>query len=175
MTRPPSIAWGVRGRRAIGPLVFSGMAIGLANLSQSADLWIKALHVAAVISWMAGLLYLPRLFVYHCGVQVGSEASETFKVMEIKLLEFIMTPAMIVSWVLGLWLAWKVHGFVGGWLWAKLAMVAALTMSHGYLAAAARRFLNDGDRKTALHWRYVNEAPTVLMLAIVALVVVKPF
>lgn len=137
--------------------------------------WIKALHVIAVISWMAGMLYLPRLFVYHAEAATGSDKSETFKVMERRLLRAIINPAMIVSWVLGLWLAWRGFGFSGGWLHAKIAAVVAMSGVHGYLAGAVRRFSEDRNTKPARHWRMVNEVPTVLMIVIVVLVVVKPF
>lgn len=137
--------------------------------------WIKALHVIAVISWMAGMLYLPRLFVYHAEALPGSEKSETFKVMERRLLRAIINPAMIVTWVLGLWLAWSGFGFAGGWLHAKILAVLLLSGVHGYLSAAVRRFADDRNEKPARHWRIVNEIPTVLMVVIVILVVVKPF
>lgn len=137
--------------------------------------WIKAAHVIAVISWMAGMLYLPRLFVYHVAAEKGSVQSETFKTMERRLLRAIINPAMIVTWVLGLWLAWKGFGFSGGWLHAKLAAVVLLSAVHGYLSGAVRRFANDRNEKSARHWRLVNEIPTVLMVVIVILVVVKPF
>ena len=137
--------------------------------------WAKAIHVIAVISWMAGMLYLPRLFVYHADAQKGSVQSETFKVMERRLLRGIINPAMTVTWVFGLWLAWKGFGFMGGWLHAKIAAVLVLSAVHGYLSVAVRRFANDENIKPARHWRIVNEIPTVLMIVIVILVVVKPF
>ena len=137
--------------------------------------WAKAIHVIAIIAWMAGMLYLPRLFVYHVDAPVGSVQSETFKVMERRLLRGIINPAMIVSWAFGLWLAWKGFGFMGGWLHAKIAAVLVLSGVHGYLSAAVRRFANDQNEKSARHWRIVNEVPTVLMIIIVILVVVKPF
>ena len=137
--------------------------------------WIKALHVIAVIAWMAGMLYLPRLFVYHADAEKGSDKSETFKVMERRLLRAIINPAMTAAWVLGLWLAWRGFGFSGGWLHAKLAAVVLLSGLHGYLSAAVRRFAEDRNERPARHWRIVNEVPTVLMIAIVILVVVKPF
>jgi len=137
--------------------------------------WIKALHIIAVISWMAGMFYLPRLFVYHCDAEPGSKQSETFKVMEQKLLRLIINPAMIATWVFGLWLAWKGFGFMGGWLHAKIALVLLLSGAHGYFSASVRRFANDKNTKPAKHWRMVNEIPTVLMMLIVILVVVKPF
>ncbi len=140
-----------------------------------AYLWIKALHIIAVISWMAGLLYLPRLFVYHTDAPIGSPQSETFKVMEQRLVRFIMNPAMMISWVLGLYLAWSVYGFAGGWLHAKILLVVLLTASHVYFSRSARAFARDAERKPARHWRLMNEVPTLLMIAIVILVVVKPF
>ena len=138
-------------------------------------LWIKALHIVAVISWMAGMLYLPRLFVYHADTPEGSAQSETFKTMEARLLRFIINPAMIATWVFGLWLAWKGFGFSGGWLHAKIAAVLALSGLHGYLSRAQRIFAAGKNAKPARHWRLVNEVPTVLMIVIVILVVVKPF
>jgi protoporphyrinogen IX oxidase len=166
-----------RGRRAIIALALTGILAGLLTwlAPVSAALWIKAFHVIAVISWMAGMLYLPRLFVYHCGVAAGSEASETFKVMEQKLLEYIINPAMIVTWVLGLWLAWSVYGFRGGWLHGKIALVLALSAVHGQFSAAVRAFAEDRNTRSAGFWRAMNEVPTVLMIGIVILVIVKPF
>ena len=137
--------------------------------------WAKAIHILAVISWMAGMLYLPRLLVYHADAEKGSVQSETFKVMERRLLRGIINPAMIVTWVFGLWLAWKVFGFHGGWLHAKIGLVLLLSSVHGYLAGAVRKFAEDRNEKPARHWRIVNEIPTLLMIAIVILVVVKPF
>jgi len=138
-------------------------------------IWAKALHIIAVIAWMAGMLYLPRLFVYHADAAPGSEMSETFKVMERRLLRAIINPAMIATWVLGLWLAWRMFGLSGGWLHAKLLAVLLLSGIHGYLSAAVRSFATDANVKPARHWRIVNEIPTVLMIVIVILVVVKPF
>ena len=137
--------------------------------------WLKAFHVIAVIAWMAGMLYLPRLFVYHCAAPAGSVQSETFKVMERRLLSFIINPAMVVAWVLGLWLAFNGNWFTSGWLHAKLACVLALSALHGYFAGAVRAFAEDRNAHSSRHWRIMNEAPTVLMIAIVILVIVKPF
>jgi putative membrane protein len=137
--------------------------------------WMKAIHVIAVIAWMAGMLYLPRLFVYHADAENGSVQSETFKVMERRLLRGIIDPAMTLTWVPGLWLAWKVYGFEGGWLHAKIALVLVLSGMHGYFSVATRKFAEDRNEKPARHWRIVNEIPTLLMIAIVILVVVKPF
>ncbi|KQR79345.1 protoporphyrinogen oxidase HemJ [Rhizobium sp. Leaf341] len=138
-------------------------------------LWIKALHIVAVISWMAGLLYMPRLFIYHTDAEPGSPTSETFKVMEQRLLTVIMRPAMMITWALGLYLAWSVYGFQGGWLHTKILAVILLTGVHLHYADAVRRFSQDGTRRTARYWRLMNEVPTVLMIVIVILVVVKPF
>ena len=138
-------------------------------------LWIKALHVVAVISWMAGMLYLPRLFVYHAAAEPGSETSETFKVMERRLLKAIINPAMVVSWLAGLFLIWKGGWMASGWLHAKLAAVIAMSGVHGYLAGRVRAFAEDRNAKSQKFYRVLNEVPTLLMLVIVALVIVKPF
>lgn len=137
--------------------------------------WVKAFHVIAIIAWMAGLLYLPRLFVYHAETEVGSAQSETFKVMERRLQNFIIAPAMALTWALGLWLAWKGFGFSGGWLHAKIGAVVLLSAIGGYFAKAVRQFAEDRNTRPARHWRMVNEIPTILMIVIVILVVVKPF
>ena len=159
---------------ALAVTVFITAAVVLI-FGDAAYLWVKSVHVIAIISWMAGMLYLPRLFIYHCDAPVGSQQSETFKVMETRLLTLIMKPAMIISWALGLWLAWQ-GGFLGaGWFHAKLAMVILLSGAHGYLSASARRFREDRNEKPPRHWRIVNEIPTVLMIGIVIAVIVKPF
>jgi putative membrane protein len=137
--------------------------------------WIKAFHIVAVIAWMAGMLYLPRLFVYHCAAEAGSPQSETFKVMERRLLRVIMNPAMIVAWILGLWLAWSGGFFAAGWLHAKLLLVVVLSGVHGLFARWVREFAADGNRRSAKFYRVVNELPTVLMVGIVILAVVRPF
>ena len=137
--------------------------------------WVKALHVIAVIAWMAGMLYLPRLFVYHCAAPAGSAQSETFKVMERRLLRAIINPAMIVTWVLGLWLAWDGNWLGSGWLWAKLALVIVMSAAHGLFARYVRDFGADRNRHSQKFYRVVNEIPTVIMVAIVVLAVVKPF
>ncbi len=138
-------------------------------------LWLKAAHVIAIIAWMAGMLYLPRLFVYHSQVAPGSTQSETFKVMERRLLKAIINPAMIAAWALGLWLAWDAGLFRQGWLHAKLALVIALSGLHGHFSAAVRAFAQDRNTRSARYWRVMNEVPTVLMVGIVILVIVKPF
>ena len=138
-------------------------------------LWVKALHVVAVIAWMAGLLYLPRLFVYHCDAEAGSRQAETFKVMEHRLLRVIMNPAMIVVWVTGPWLAWQQGMYRDGWLMAKFALVVVLTGYHHALGAWWKAFADDRNTREARFFRLANELPTVLMIGIVVLVVVKPF
>ena len=137
--------------------------------------WIKALHVIAVIAWMAGMLYLPRLFVYHCEAEIGSKQSETFKVMERRLLRVIINPAMIVTWLAGLYLAWAGGWFSSGWLHAKLFLVLVLSAVHGMFAAAVKRFASDSNRRSQKFYRIINEVPTILMIGIVILVIVKPF
>ena len=137
--------------------------------------WVKAVHIIAIISWMAGMLYLPRLFIYHCDAPKGSPQSETFKVMEQRLLRIIINPAMVLSWVLGLWLAWKAQFFASGWFHAKLMLALCLSGANGYFSAAVRAFDEDRNDKTPRFWRFLNEAPTLLMIGIVILVVVKPF
>jgi putative membrane protein len=140
--------------------------------------WIKAAHLIAVIAWMAGMLYLPRLFVYHCAAVAGSAQSETFKVMERRLLKAILTPAMVATWVLGLTLAFT-PGIVSwssdGWMHVKLVLVLAMSGVHGLLARSTREFAEDRNRRSARFYRIVNEVPAVLMVGIVVLVIVKPF
>ena len=138
-------------------------------------LWAKALHVIAIIAWMAGMLYLPRLFVYHCDAPKGSAQSETFKVMERRLLRVIINPAMIAAWVLGLYLAWSGGFLMAPWFHGKLALVLAMSGVHGYFAGAVRKFAEDRNTVSARTWRLLNEVPTVLMIGIVLVVVVKPF
>jgi putative membrane protein len=138
-------------------------------------LWIKALHLIAVMSWMAALLYMPRLFIYHTDAAPGSEQSETFKMMEQRLLKVIMNPAMMITWVLGLYLAWSVYGFQGGWLHVKLLLVVLLTGVHMMFSRAVRAFARDENTRSARYWRLMNEAPTLLMILIVIMAVVKPF
>jgi putative membrane protein len=137
-------------------------------------LWIKAAHVIAVISWMAGLLYLPRLFVYHSQVGPGAQ-SELFKKMEGRLLRYIMAPAMIVAWIAGLWLIVDGGWQKSGWLHAKLALVGVLTGVHFYYRALAGVFARDANAHSTRFFRILNEVPTALMVGIVILVVVKPF
>jgi putative membrane protein len=163
-------------RAGIALVVTAAAFAAIAGLAGSAAYeWLKALHVIAVISWMAGMLYLPRLFIYHCDAEKGSKQSETFKVMEQRLLKVIINPAMIASWVLGLWLAWQADFWQSGWFHAKLLAVLALSAAHGYFSAAVRAFAEDRNTRPASHWRLMNEVPTLLMIAIVILVIVKPF
>jgi len=139
--------------------------------------YIKAFHIIAVIAWMAGLLYLPRLFVYHASSKIGSEQSETFKVMEWRLLRFITTPAMLATWVFGLILAFSplVNWSQDGWLHAKLVLVVILTGFSGLLAKWTKDFAADRNTRSPRFYRIANEVPTVLMIIIVILVVVRPF
>ena len=137
--------------------------------------WIKALHIIAVISWMAGMLYLPRLMVYHSVSEVGSEQSETFKVMERRLLRAIMNPAMIVTWLAGLWLMWTISAWQDGWFHAKLLLVILMSAMHGFNAVWVKEFARDERKRPQRFFRIVNEVPTVLMIGIVILVIVKPF
>jgi putative membrane protein len=138
-------------------------------------LWLKAVHVIAVIAWMAGMLYLPRLFVYHCDAEPGSRQSETFKVMERRLLRIIINPAMLASWVLGLWLAWDRGLWAVGWFQAKLVLVLAMSALHGFFSRWVRDFAADRNARPARFYRLINEVPTILMIAIVVLAIVKPF
>jgi putative membrane protein len=137
--------------------------------------WLKAFHLIAAIAWMAGMLYLPRLFVYHCDAEIGSRQSETFKVMERRLLRAIINPAMIATWVLGLWLAHESGLFKAGWLHAKFALVIAMSAIHGFNVRWVRAFSEDRNVHSQKFYRIVNEVPAVLMIGIVILVVVKPF
>ncbi len=138
-------------------------------------LWIKALHIIAVISWMAGMFYLPRLFVYHVDAPPGSAQSETFKTMERRLLKLIINPAMIVTWLTGPWLAYTDGFFSAPWLHAKLAAVLAMSALHGYFVRLVKTFAADRNVRPARFYRILNEVPPLLMAVIVILVVVKPF
>lgn len=139
-------------------------------------LWLKAAHVVAVVAWMAGLFYLPRLFVYHAErAPPGSELDATFQVMERRLLRAIMNPAMIATWVLGLLVLWLGGWWGEGWMQGKLLAVILMSAFHGWCAARRRDFARGRNRRTGRTYRIMNEVPTLLLLAIVALVVVKPF
>jgi len=139
------------------------------------DLWLKAGHILAVISWMAGMLYLPRLFVYHAGSPVGSLQAKTFAVMEQRLMRAIMLPAMLVTFLTGIALAAKSGFFSAGWLHAKLALVIVLSALHGYFAKLRKDFAEERNRRGAMFYRVINEVPAVLLVGIVLLVVFKPF
>jgi putative membrane protein len=138
-------------------------------------LWVKALHVISVIAWMAGMLYLPRLFVYHAEAAKGSETSETFKVMERRLLKAIVNPSMILVFLTGFTLVYLTGDWQDGWWQAKFALVLVLTGLHGYFARCVRSFADDRNERPARFYRFLNEAPTILMIFIVVLAVVKPF
>jgi protoporphyrinogen IX oxidase len=142
--------------------------------------WVKAFHIISVIAWMSGMLYLPRLFVYHCAAEKGSVQSETFKVMERRLMQAIINPAMIATYVFGLCLAWLIAdsrypGYLPDWLWAKIVLVLMLSGVHGALSRWRKDFAADNNRHSQKFYRIINEVPTVLMIAIVLLVVLKPF
>lgn len=137
--------------------------------------WVKALHVIAVISWMAGMLYLPRLFVYHSAEPVGSEISEKFKVMEQKLLKVIINPAMMVAWICGLWMIFSGIVPFEGWLIVKLIAVFVLSGFHGFLSKSVKLFAADQNQRSERSWRLLNEVPTVLMIIVVIMVIVRPF
>jgi protoporphyrinogen IX oxidase len=138
-------------------------------------LWLKAIHIMAFAAWMAGMWYLPRLLIYHRGTTAGSEASETFKVMERRLLKAIATPAMVVTIVLGLVLATMVGLWTAGWMHAKLSLALVLAAVHGLLAADVKRFARDERPRSAVAYRVINEVPTVLFVLIVLLAVFRPF
>lgn len=136
---------------------------------------LKIIHLLAVMSWMAGMLYLPRLYVYHADAKVGGEASEMLKVMERKLLKYIINPAMIVTWVAGIWLAIEIDAFKQGWFHGKFLLVFLMSGCHGVLASHRKKFECDENQKSAKYFRILNEVPTLLMIGIVVLVVAKPF
>jgi putative membrane protein len=142
-----------------------------------AHLWLKAFHIVSVIAWMAGMLYLPRLFVYHAGVAADGPESAVFKVMERRLARAIMTPAMIATWAFGVALA-VTPGVIEWssdiWFHGKLALVVALSGLHGFLTASVRAFAEDRNRRSAGFYRIVNEVPAIIMLVVVVLVVVRP-
>jgi putative membrane protein len=137
--------------------------------------WVKAFHVIAVIAWMAGMLYLPRLFVYHTQVVPGSGESERFKVMETKLLKVIVNPSMIAVWILGPLLAWLTGAYLDLWLQIKFVLVILLSGMHGFLVRCWRDFQRDANTRSERFYRAINEVPAVLMILIVILAVVKPF
>ncbi|MEQ8229055.1 MAG: protoporphyrinogen oxidase HemJ [Rhodospirillales bacterium] len=146
------------------------------ELSATAFLWIKALHVISVIAWMAGLLYLPRLFVYHAEAEVGSDKSETFKVMERRLLKAIMNPAMIATVLFGLILMAALGPAIWDTVWfpVKIAAVCVMMVQHMYMGKWRRAFAEDRNEKSARFFRFMNEVPTVLMIVVVIMVIVQP-
>jgi protoporphyrinogen IX oxidase len=137
--------------------------------------WLLALHIIAVIAWMAGMLYLPRLYVYHARAARGSELSETFKVMERRLLRAIINPAMIAAWILGLALAWQGDHWREGWLHGKLLLLMGMQLIHAALSRWRRAFASDANTHSDRFYRFINEVPTLLLIGIVILAVVKPF
>lgn len=137
--------------------------------------WVKAIHIIAVISWMAAMLYLPRLLIYHFDAEVGSVQSETFKTMERRLLKVIMTPAMIATWIFGTWLVFLTGAHSEGWFVSKFFLVVLMSAFHGFQSKWVREFSDDKRLRSTKFYRIANEGPTVLMILIVILVVVKPF
>jgi putative membrane protein len=172
-----SFEWLRRYHRATIAVVVTAGLIGVLVAWHPSGLypWLKAVHVIAVIAWMAGMLYLPRLFVYHCAAERGSTQSETFKVMEQRLLRMIINPAMVATWVLGIWLAFDGVWYRSGWLQAKVALVLVMSALHGLFTRWARDFAADRNTRSEKFYRIINEVPTLLMIVIVILVVVKPF
>lgn len=146
---------------------------------ENAYLWLKALHIISVTAWMAGMLYLPRLFVYHTQVAIGSETSELFKVMERRLLRYIINPAMITCWIFGVALILKIHAFDpeinGHWIHAKLGMLVLMQLCHAMMARCRRLFAQDRNPYSTRFYRILNEVPTALLIGIVLVVVLKPF
>jgi len=137
--------------------------------------WIKIAHIVSVISWMVGLLYLPRLMVYHCITESGSEVSETFKTMERRLLKGIMTPAMIFSWVFGLILAYLSDFWLDNWFLLKLFFIVLLSIFHMAAASWVSKFAKDQNTHDKRFFRIANEVPTVIMILVIIMVVIKPF
>ena len=167
--------------RIIGAVVGAALLVAALFLfvPDSALLWVKAAHVFFIVAWMAGMLYLPRLFVYHTDCGANSAEAKTFKTMERRLLKGIMTPSMLVTWVLGIWLAihggWFAMDSGNGWLHAKIALVVVMSGVHGYYAGSTKRFARGELRRSAKFWRAMNEVPAVLLALILILVIVKPF
>ena len=149
----------------------------MADFLSSAYLWLKAVHIIAVISWMAGLLYLPRLFVNHVGLTPGSDASEMLKGMEGRLMRIIMRPAFLVSLLLGLALMYTpgIVDWLSAWMWLKLVFVLGLTIMHGLMEVWRAQFSRDANKHSSRFYRLMNEVPTLLMVGIVLLIVAKPF
>jgi putative membrane protein len=139
--------------------------------------WLRALHIIAVIAWMAGMLYLPRLFVYHADKAPGSPEAEMLKSMEVRLLRIILNPAMIISWLLGLSMLYANPGMLsdGGWMHLKLTLVVLMSGLHGFLAKCRKEFERGENKRSAKFYRFLNEAPTLLMIVVVIMAVVQPF
>jgi protoporphyrinogen IX oxidase len=165
-----------RGRAGLALVIFL-LGVGFIYWLQPADLylWLKAVHVIAVISWMAGMLYLPRLFINHIPAARDSELDMTLRGMEQRLMRIIMTPAMLISWVLGLWLGWAGGYFAEPWFIIKLLGVFGMTAAHGWFAGSIKKFANGTNSLTARQWRIANEVPTLLLILIIIMVIVKPF
>lgn len=142
-----------------------------------ATTWVKALHVISVIAWIAGMMYLPRLFVYHTAAQTGSIQSETFKIMERRLYRGIITPAMAATWIFGLVMVFTpgIIDWHEGWVWVKAVSVILLSGIHGYYGRQVRNFAADRNERPQGFWRVVNELPFVLVIIIVIMVIVRPF
>lgn len=164
---------GLRAGIALGVFILATVLVY--TLSDGSYLWFKAFHIMAVIAWMAGLFYLPRLFIYHSDVAVGSESSELFKTMEGRLYRIIMNPAMMMAWIFGLFIAWQGMWFSAGWLHVKFLAVIVMTGMHVYYGRAVKAFGRDERPGNARHWRIMNEVPAVLMIVIVLMAVLKPF
>ena len=171
------IAGKIAAKRAVLALILFAIGASLLFWLDPVNLylWVTALHVISVIAWMAGMFYLPRLFVYHADTKSGSDQAETFKIMERRLLRAIINPAMIFTWIFGLWLAVISLAYKENWFIVKFIAVLALSGFHGFLSKHVRIFSDDGNVKPARYWRMMNEVPTVLMIIIVIMVVVKPF
>jgi putative membrane protein len=153
------------------------VAAGGMNVLTTLYPWVKALHVVSMVAWMAGMFYLPRLYVYHCEVTPGSAESERFKVMERGLLKQIINPAMIATFVFGILLVLTpgVIDWTAGWWHVKLLAVLLMVGFHGAISRWRRDFLEDRNRRPARFYRIANEVPTVLLLVIVVMVIVRPF
>ena len=137
---------------------------------------IKALHIISFTAWMAGMFYLPRLYAYHVEAAVGSALSEQFKIMERRLLRIIINPAMILTWVFGGWMLWQLrHGFPMHWFEAKFALLIVMQLLHAFFARTRRKLARDERPRTARFYKIINEVVTVVFIAIVLLVVTKPF
>lgn len=136
--------------------------------------WAKFLHIISVIAWMAGLFYLPRLFVYHTTADIGSDKSETFKVMERRLLKAIMSPAMMATWIFGLWLVYLLDAYFEIWFLLKFSLVVLMTAFHVRLSHHVKEFAQDENKNSERYFRIINEIPTLLMIGIVFLVIFKP-